>query len=352
MPEGFDFDDYENELRVGLEVEYPKMGPGDELFVHRGRDTNSLQSRIGHMPEHIGGRPVYDGTVGLEVVSDTIPVEDASNWYRDVLDHLRAEWNTEFQPTGLMSDGNTAGLHIHMSELTREKAEDLFDISQTPWAKVLFCSSIAVSDDSVVWPVFRGGRYCQMNLGGSHYDCVNDRGGGHYEWRLPEPMTAEHLDIVMNFLRIFEYSTETAIEYAQEVLDDADDRITAIQRAENIGMDIENIPTVERNRCPDDPIGFYDAVRSEWAAPEIYHIEYEGTSYYAFESQIDDTLEIEGVAFSPDDVLYADELTRVADSSLADEVRSAFQFRNGDATRETEATEELKKIVKKKKGKA
>lgn len=349
MPEGFDFDEYESDLQIGLEVEYPAKDPEDELFIDRGRPTNSLQSEMSELPPHIGGRPVYDGTVGLEIVSNVLNIDEAPNWYRDVLDYVREDWNTEYQPTGLMSTGNTAGLHMHLSELSRREAEDLFEISQTPWAKVLFCSSIAMSEDSAVWPVFRGGQYCRMNLGTNHYDCINDRGAGRYEWRLPEPMTPEHLDIVVRFLKLFDYSTEKAIEYAQEVLDEGDDRITAIKRAEAVGMDIEEVPTVERERYAGDD-SFFDMVRNTWAAPEIYHVEYLGEHYYVFDSEIDATIEAGPIEFHPEDVVRASSLEAVENDELADEVRTAFRRRNEGSPRETEATEELKKIVKKKKG--
>ena len=350
MPE-MDFDPFESGLSVGIEVEYPQMGSNDEYMVSRGRDSNNVQNQVSRMPSGLG-RPTYDGTVGLEVVSDVLNVGDAGNWYKDVIEHIEEEYNAPFQPTGLLSNGSTAGLHIHLSSLDDSEARELYEISQTPWAKVLFCSSIASGDDGVTWPVFRGGRYCQMeaNLNGSRYNCVNSRRGGHYEWRMPEPVAPEHIDIVMKFLDFFHQDPEIARDYAQELLDDTDDRITAIQPAEAVGMDISGIPAVERSAATADPADFYEAVSDGWHLPEIYRVEYDGDEYYTFETDLVGGFEAAGVSFAHDSVLYADSLD-AADEDEAEEVRNAFDARRSENNRQTEATEELKKIIKKKKGK-
>jgi len=346
-----DFDPFDSGLSVGLEVEYPRMSRDDEYMVSRGRQTNDLQNEVRGMPSGLG-RATYDGTVGLEVVSDVLNVADGGGWYKDVIDHIEDEYNAPFQPTGLLSSGSTAGLHIHLSSLNDSEARELYEISQTPWAKVLFCSSIASGDDGVTWPVFRGGRYCQMDshLNGSRYNCVNSRRGGHYEWRMPEPVAPEHIDIIMKFLDFFHQDPEIARDYAQELLDDADDRITAIKRAEEVGMDINGIPSVERSPSQADPADFYDAVTEGWHLPEIYRVEYDGEEYYTFESDLRGSFEAGGVQFYHDSVLYADSLDEV-DEVLASEVRSAFDARRSENNRQTEATEELKKIIKKKKEK-
>lgn len=348
MPE-MDFDPFDSGLSVGLEVEYPTMGSNDEYLVSRGRQSNELQSRVGGMPAGLG-RATYDGTVGLEVVSDVLDVSDGAGWYKEVINHLESDYDAPFQPTGLLSSGSTAGLHIHLSSLDDSEARELYEISQTPWAKVLFCTSIASGDDGVTWPVFRGGRYCQMdsNLAGSRYNCVNSRRGGHYEWRMPEPVAPEHIDIVMKFLDFFHQDPEIARDYAQELLDDADDRITAIQRAEEVGMDINGIPSVERSPATTDPADFYDAVSDGWHLPEIYRVEYDGEEYYTFETDLIGSFEAAGVSFGYDSVLVADSLEPV-DEALRQEVRNAFEARRTDNNRQTEATEELKKIIKKKK---
>jgi hypothetical protein len=350
MPGDFDFDPSNSSLNIGIELEYPGMDRGDERFINRGRDTSGLQSDVGSIP--VAGRAVYDGTVGLEIVSDVLDLEDAPHWYADAIDHIEAEYGVEHQPTGLMEHGSTAGLHIHLSELSNWKARELYELSQTPWAKVLFCSSIATGTDAVAWPVFRGGRHCRMEYGGSRYSVVNSRGRGHYEWRLPEPMSREHLEVLVRFLRLFEQDTEEAIRYAQEILDDADERITAVKRAEAVGIDIEGMPTIEREAAEQDPEHFYDEVSSEPFLPQIFRVDYRGTQFYTFETQMQNVdFEYAGVQFSDDSVLRADTLEHVVDESLRDDIRRALDRRGSEDTRETEATQELKKIIKKKKGK-
>jgi hypothetical protein len=168
---------------------------------------------------------------------------------------------------------------------------------------------------------------------------------------MPEPMDGEHMEIVVKFLRLFEQSPEAAREYAQEVLDDADDRITSIKRAEAVGMDIDEVPTVER-RAAEDSQDFFETVRDSWAAPEIHTVNHDDGTFYVFESRINDTFEIEGVEFSPEDVLDATSLDPVDDRERRDDIHRAFNRYGHDETRETEATNELKEIVKKKKGKA
>lgn len=356
MPD-FDFDTSDSDLQIGIEVEWPRMNPNhDELYVNRGRRSRDLQSNV---PSRLNAVPNarndWDGTVGLEIVTDPpLSLDEIGNWYRDVLDHIRYEYATDYQPCGLLTNGSTAGLHVHLSPFTRTQAQTLFEMSQTPWMKVLFCSSIAREDDDVTWPVFRGGRYCAMDIGSdgpgrNHYQCLNYRGNDHWEWRLPEPMVPENLDLMVEFLRAFEQSPDAAREYAEGVLEDADDRLTSLRRAESVGMDIEDVPIVRREQPECDPEQFFATVESEWYYPEIYAMEYNDTTFYLFESRLQGTFEVEGVEFSPSDVLYADSLNPVDDSSTRAEVNRAYNRRGSEGMRETEATEELKKLVKKKK---
>jgi hypothetical protein len=347
MPSDYNFNLGGSDLTVGIEIEYPRLGNGEPL-VSRGHGTNELQSNF-HEPPGFSGRGVYDGTVGLEIVSDELPVEDLPAFYAEAINYTENEFDAVYQPTGLMAGGNTAGTHVHISPLSREEAQELYEMSQTPWMKVLFCSSIANSDDSAAWPVFRGGRYCRMNRDWhDRYSCVNHRGDGHYEWRMPEPMIREHAEILARFLSLFKQDPELARQYAQELLDDADDRITSIRRAEAVGMDIEEVPAVRRSRAEVDPENFYDVVSEEWSMPEIYTVEMDGDAFYVFDTRLQANFAACGIEFSHDDVLYADSLETAA-PEVAEDVRRAFGRRNQDEMRETEATETLKEIVKKKK---
>jgi hypothetical protein len=178
---------------------------------------------------------------------------------------------------------------------------------------------------------------------------VNSRRGGHYEWRMPEPMHPEHVEILSKFLAFFHEDPSIARDYAQELLDDADDRITSIKRAEKVGMDLAGIPTVQREPIPESE-SFFEAVRSGWGYPEIYQVTLDGERFYIFDSQLEGEFEVNGVSFRPSDVLWADSLDVVTDSELIDDARRAYNMRDQDGGRTTEATDELKKIMKKKKG--
>lgn len=342
-----------SDLQVGLEVEWPIMGHNDELYVDRGRQSRELQSEVPNDPSVRNCRNDWDGTVGLELVTEPpLPLEDIPNWYRDTLDYVRSNHGAEYQPCGLLEGGSTAGLHVHLSPITTSEARSLFEMSQTAWMKVLFCTSIAKDGESLTWPVFRGGQYCAMEIGSgpgrTHYNCLNQRGPEHWEWRLPEPMTAENVDVLVEFLRAFKQSPEAAQEYAQGILDDADDRITSIRRAESVGMDIDAVPSVRRAQPDCDPEGFYEEVEDTWEYPEIYLVQYEEQPYYMFESRLPGTFQVHGVEFSADSVLYADTLEQVTDDELRHELRRVYDHHGSDGIRQTEATEELKKIVKKK----
>lgn len=349
MPSRFDFDPHETDLHVGIEVEYPAAPTMSNRLVQRGEDSNYILDSIDNWPSNIGGRAVYDGTVGLEVVSHTMPLADANNWYRDTIDYLESHYDP-YEPTGLMSNGSTAGMHVHVSELEREQAQQLADLSAEPWMQVLFCSSIASEDGVPDIPVFRGGRYCDLQFGTGHYNVVNDRGGGHYEWRLPEPCLPDHIEILTTFLGLFDQDPEMAIEYAQEVLDDADDRITSLRRAEAMGLDLDDQPRVAREPAEADPEEFYQTVAEDWALPEIYTVELDGQEFYSLNTDRSwfQTLEAAGVEFDPDAVIYADTLEEVNNQEVLNEVERAIHRRQ-EARRETEATDELKKLVKKKK---
>jgi hypothetical protein len=151
----------------------------------------------------------------------------------------------------------------------------------------------------------------------------------------------------MRFLALFVDDRGSAIEYAQERLDEVDNRITSIQRAEAVGMDIDERPTVVRSPYNQDPEGFYDIVADDWGLPEIYTVELDGDAFYTFDSELTGGFEACGVEFRRDSVLHADTLEAVTDPELRDEVERMFN-RRGTESRETEATEELKKIVKQK----
>lgn len=362
--DGFDMDPSASDLRIGVEIEYPRAPDFDQKMTSFGMWSGRLRDRVRDegLPSTIGGRPVHDGTVGLEVLSpDTSPMGgmalgDAPKWYADVIEYIEDEYNEPFAPTGIMND-STAGLHLHLSPLTRDQAEALYEISTTTWGKAMFCSSVASDEHNDDWRVFRGREYCSFpgsvidhEGGRNHYACVNYRGSDHYEWRMPEPVDPAHFELIVKFLRLFEQDTEEAIQYAQETLDAGDDRVTAIRRAEAVGMDIEDRPSVRR-----EPAGgtddFYQEVEDAWGLPEINTVEFGSDSFYLLESRLDGEFEAAGVTFQANDLLYADTLESVEDPALRDEVRRAYNRRGDGEINESEVTDVVKDIVKKKKGK-
>lgn len=346
----------ENDFNLGIEVEWPRTK--GEKYKYRGLPSNDLRRHVD--PSVVRrGRPVYDGTVGLEVVSNTISAEDAPGWYADVIHSIENEYGEQYEPVGLMDGGNTAGTHIHISPLSAEKARRLAELSQEPWMHVFACSSIAVDDDnSITWPVFRGGTYCELQYADhhEHYYVVNRRGNDHFEWRLPEPMVPEHMELMVEFLDRFIDSEERAIQFVQELLDSGDERITAIRRAEHVGMDIDEMPTFRRDgvpeqRIPPESVEFFNDVREKPHYPEIFYARYGGEQYFVLRSELEAsgiTHDILGAELPLNTALHADTLEPVADDELQRQIIDALSRRNGQR-RETEATQALKDIVKKKK---
>lgn len=352
MPEdNFDFDFGDSGLQVGIELEWPRLKNG-EKYASRGYYSNDLLNSMNRVPSIFDADAVYDGTVGLELVSAVIDVEDAENWTAEIIDYVKGEYGADYQPVGLLSNGNTAGMHVHLSPLSRSKAERLAELSEEPWMQVLFCTSIATDEDqTATWPVFRGGEYCRMGYadshrthGDSHYTCVNRRNDRHYEWRMPEPMSPENVGILARFLDLFKYDEDVAIEYAQELLDKADKRITSIRRAEAVGMQIDDLPEIRREPVPETDDFFYE-VYEHPAMPEIHTVEYGGEPYYLLDSRLACEFEADGIQFGPNDVVHAESLDS-AEGEVADQIRQAYNRMNA-TYRETDATQELKKIVKK-----
>lgn len=339
-----------SDLKIGIEVEYP-IADGDPM-KNEAKSSSSLYRSVNSDGWPLRGRATNDPSVGLEVVCDpALNVDDVPQWYKECIEYIEEEYNEKYAPTGMLH-GNTAGLHTHISPLDFEEAELLHEWSSEPWMQVFACSSVC-EDEAPYYRVFRD-NYCRLNQavdGGDRYAVVNERSRsrGHYEWRLPEPMTLEHIDHLMNFLKLFKYDPEKAKEYAMEVLEKEDD-ITSIQRAEAIGVDLSfgDRGGVTRNAA-EQTEGFWDDVLDDESAPYIYRVDIpdEG-SFYAFESRRDSSFTVNGVRFDRDTVLRADSLTTVGNhTTLYDAVQQTLENRNGP--RPKEATKYLKDVMKKKK---
>lgn len=328
-------------MEVGLEVEYPRAS-GDR-WANRGRDSSNLcnQVRDGRWP--LSGRPTYDGTVGLEVVSDVLDAESAATWYQGVLDFVRDEYMEEYAPCGILTNGNTAGLHMHLSPLDHEQARTLYEWSQEPWMQLFVCSSVS-EDEAPTYRVFRS-NYCNMTFNSGRYSCMNNRGGNHWEWRLPEPMGRDHIELVMDFLSLFAEDMEMAKEFAKEKVEESES-ITSIRRAQTIGEDVLQPVSVVREPNPTTR-EFYQEVRESNSMPYIHRVDLDDSSYYAFHSTLDDTFEVGDVQFDRNTVLDAANLRPIRDGNLQNQVESAIENWQ-ETSRNPETTQYLKEVLKKK----
>lgn len=354
----YDVNPSNSELIVGPEIEYPRANSEEELLSHKGRDSSSLESEVTREGglETFNTYPEPDPSVGLEVNTDEpLPLGRLQEWYRAVINEVEGRFGTLFQPSGDIR-GNTAGLHIHISPLSEGKARRLYEMSQTEWMQVFMCTSVTENDVSTSAPVFRGGSYCNMDNppsdpGGHRYDCVNHRGGEHWEWRLPEPMLPEHTELVSEFLRLFEQDPDAAATYAKDLLQDGDERITSIRRAEEIGLVVRDMNEILRTPFEDSE-SFFHEIEEDPGTPKIYRASLNDGEYYLFDTELSSEIgyEVSGTSFTASDILRADTLECVEDSELENTIERAYEeyCRETRVNNENENTDYLKEIVKKK----
>lgn len=287
-----------NNLTVGVEVEYPvsqEHHPTMSRPAFGSFDLHSdLERDFGHRL-HNGGEITYDGTVGLEVVSDRLDVDRAAQWYGETLYEVSKYKSHE--PTGsLTGRGSTAGLHIHLSELSPEKARELARISREPFMQVFACTSLT---ENRTMSLFRGDNYCYIDeFDSGRYSVVHSCAGtGHWEWRLPEPMTEEHFALLMEFLSRFKDDTADAARWVRELVEAGDDRLTSVKRAKAIGIeptkdddddDEPEQPDHNVSRTFSDASGeaadFYHDVERDSHMPYIYRVSDPEGDLYAFYS--------------------------------------------------------------------
>lgn len=304
--------DIEN-FQVGIEVETPTLpDPTYDPLRSYGTNSSSLYRTLER--EEVaddtmygwaeGGRITSDISVGAEIVSGPepdelggIPITEAADWYGDTIRRIN-RYETHV-PVGLMDSSNqTAGLHIHFShpdtDEVRDFAEWLYNLSaDDEWLRVFACSSIADRGGPTTGQVFRGDRHVKFNgFGESRPNAVavKSAANGHYEWRMPEPMTTGNFELLMEFLmRAIEDDGDAAVDWASELVYQGDRRLTSIARARSIGLDSYEPPTtidglqVVRGISPDTH-AFHDAVYDSPAMPFIYRIHTEdgrfGETYY------------------------------------------------------------------------
>jgi hypothetical protein len=245
-----------------------------------------------------GGSITSDISVGTEVVSGPnpgelggIPIEYAPEWYNDTLDTI--ELYRDHVPVGLINTSDqTAGLHIHFSHPDTHEVQDfaewLYNRSRDDeWLRVFACSSIADQHGQETAQVFRGNRHVKFNgFPARRPNAVaeQNRASGHYEWRMPEPMTRENFELLMEFLTRAVEDREAAVDWASELVYGGDSRLTSVQRARATGIEtyeppttIDGLQVVRGESTETHP--FHDAVYSRSDMPFIYRVHTEDGRY-------------------------------------------------------------------------
>ena len=352
---------------VGIEVEYPTVQRGTRAtFKNKAEGSFGLEEEVRRRDLPGRADPTYDGTVGLEVVSDQLDISNAGGWYRDVLRDL-ATFDPH-EPCGLLSGrGSTAGLHIHFSQATNSQARRLAQVSRQPWMQVFACSSITENNHKV----FRD-NYCRIDdYDAGRYSVVHScAGSGHYEWRLPEPMTHEHFHLLMEFLDEFMVDQENAIRWAKSLVNDGDDRLTSVKRAKEVGLKDLESPDLEyrdwtvRRGIPHEiessPMNtmneaeqFYDDVRWDSHMPYVYTVtDPEGKNYFVFKTNnysTNQTFSTGEWSFNVDDVFRLYDSGEIARARSFDPETGREAIRENDRNNsgpvETPATDLLREVM-------
>lgn len=219
---------------IGVEFEYPVRASDSDypsLHAHQSHplyngNPGSWDLGLEDVPT---GRMTRDH-VGAEITSSVLDLHTTQPevWYQATVNRAE-ELGFPFAANGW---GETNfGLHMHLTNLSREKAEELWEVCQNNWMRVFLCASIGPNSAD---PWRHGGVSGDCIHGRRDWDyqrVMNSRGSRHYEWRLPEPVLPDHFAMIMHFLRLVEIEgVEFAAEYARERVETRDDRLTAIQQ--------------------------------------------------------------------------------------------------------------------------
>lgn len=241
------------EVSIGVELEYPAKKEGQEKFLGIGEAVDFSTRYPGReINHHLGGEITHErigGSVhGMEIRTGNggLPFDDIKSWYRSVLHEIEQETGRTMEPVGVMGE-TTAGLHIHISPLSEVQAERLFEFSKQPWMWVFASTTVANNNAykaDTCAPVLRSRMednlytdYCQLEFNNRHSSVVNSRRDGRYEWRLPEPMTTEHFELLMDFIKKFILNAGDAQRWVRELVRNGDRRLTAVRRAKKVGID-------------------------------------------------------------------------------------------------------------------
>lgn len=232
------------DYNYGFELEVPTTDGDDDTPKKAKGDVNIAEQLNERLPDELEAtwERIGKSNWGTEIRT----VEEVSSgslaWlYKNAIDSINDVDGVKFEPTGIFGD-TTAGVHVHVSRINRAQAEELVEVSREPWLQVACCTSIFLDEDTgdVVAPVFRSlsnreyntTNYCKLRLGSSKHYVVNDRGQGHYEWRLAEPMGWQNFHDVLLFLdRFLDGRQEEARNGLERRMRRNSMKFTAYQRA-------------------------------------------------------------------------------------------------------------------------
>lgn len=232
---------------IGIEVEYPIAQSEELRMKKRGRISNDLFERIELEDRdswYYGGHVYEDCTIGAEIPSHVMNPDQMALWYKNTLDRVERYYGYPHEPCGVVEGDvgkTTAGLHVHLSTLSEADARWLHNISEESWFQAFICTS--VTDDYK--NVFRKGGTTLPRSKLSEGESTPRtspvrkvrRSNGHYEWRLPEPMTREHMELFEEFfVQLRDNGTESAENFVRDLMNDADERVTSIARAKEVGV--------------------------------------------------------------------------------------------------------------------
>jgi len=237
---------------IGIEFEYPVSPHRDgEMIPGNGDRSRGLRDNVGttndwHLDIDVPTGEMTSDHVGAEITSAPLDLHsrDPERWYAATIDRA-TDMGYPFATTGY---GETVfGLHMHLSEVPREKAEALYELCQEPWMRLFVCTSLS---ESSLDP-WRHGGVSDAGLCGdrsfSSQRVVNEvtfqSGDNRYEWRLPEPMAPDHLSVVMHFLRVLESEgIDAARDYAYELVHERDPRLTAVKQYRHLSESHDDWP--------------------------------------------------------------------------------------------------------------
>jgi hypothetical protein len=343
------------DINIGVELEFPKKHSSREHMKDAAVQSNDIRMRLGDQGFRLNrGNIVYDGTVGLEAVSEVLPLQEAANWYRNTVETIEDYGSCQYEPVSLIEEGpttSTAGTHLHISPMNRNEAKDLYNLSTHPDVQLLTCSRV-VQDETPDYPVFRSD-YCGMNFNSDRYSVVNDR-GNRWEWRLPEPQTMEHVENLFKFVKIFmEDGGEEALDYAKEKVTQGE--TTSIQRAREIGVtELSETDSYTVDRDSGKSSDFFTSVFEDRSAPYIYHVTNEdnGEEFYAFWSSDEGSTAVQHgnntLRVEDGQVRRAKHLSRVTDAAVATDVMASvenYRMRDHGPAHDTEAKKRLNEVL-------